>query len=313
MTQAILTTRGSDESRQVELNPEGTTIGRSPACDIVIDSRDVSRQHACAFCDRSGRWVFEDLGSSNGLFVNGVRVEACTVGAGDEVTIGPASLSLSGPPELRTEPAVASQTPHIIVQDFGTEVFYDRPKLDECPKAPCPERLEHIRKHLSELTSLPMVYAEACRVLAWRPKTAAAVFRMSEQGRPASKMPEVLAYHFGGSPADTGVPARPEGDWPAAAFRVSHRLLDAVRLKGQPLMTKSIFSCDTQVTMSLIDEHSPRALICVQLGAYQGCVDLLYVDVLIDDRTRPGPEEMFALAQAAGRHIVQVGANLASG
>lgn len=313
MTQAILTTRGSDESRQVELNPEGTTIGRSPACDIVVDSPDVSRQHACAFCDRSGRWVFEDLGSSNGLFVNGVRVEACTVGAGDEVTIGPVSLSLSGPPGSKTEPVVTSRAPHIIVQDFGTEVFYDRPKLDECPKTPCPGRLDRIRKRLSELTNLSVVYTEACRGLGWRPRTAAAVFRMSEQGGRASKMPEVLAYHFGGSPADTGVPARAETDWPTAAFRVSHRLLDAVRLRGRPLMTKSIFSCDTQVTMSLIDEHSPRALICVPLGAHEGRIDLLYIDVLIDDRVPPGPEEMFALVQAVGRHIVQLGANLASG
>ena len=313
MTQAILTTQGSDESRQVELNPEGTTIGRGPACDIVIDSRDVSRRHACVFRNRSGQWVFEDLGSSNGLFVNGVRVEACTVGPDDEVMIGPVSLSLSGPPELRTGPAVVSKAPHIIVQDFGTEVFYDRPKLDECPKAPCPDRFEQIHRRLSELTSLPTVYAEACRGLAWRPRTAAAVFRMSEQGRPASKMPEVLAYHFGGSPADTGVPARAETDWPAAAFRVSHRLLDAVRLNGQPLMTKSIFSCDTQVTMSLIDEHSPRALICVSLSAHDGRIDLLYIDVLIDERAPPGPEETFALVQAAGRHIVQVGANLTPG
>jgi hypothetical protein len=279
----------------------------------VIDSRDVSRRHACAFRDQLGRWVFEDLDSSNGLFVNGVRVEACTVGPDDEVMIGPASLSLSGSPARKTEPAVPSHSPHIIVQDFGTEVFYDRPKLDECPRAPCPDRLDRIRRQLSELTSLPAVYAEACRGLGWRPRTAAAVFRMSEQGGRPSKMPDVLAYHFGGNPADTGVPARAETDWPTAAFRVSHRLLDAVRLQGQPLMTKSIFSCDTQVTMSLIDEHSPRALICVPLGEHNECINLLYIDVLIDDRAPPGPEETFALVQAVGRHIVHVAENLTPG
>ena len=68
-------------------------------------------------------------------------------------------------------------------------------------------------------------------------------------------------------------------------------------------MTKSIFSCDTQVTVSLIDEFSPRALMCVSLGAVGQSVDLLYVDVPIDERRKPSAEEKFAFVQAVARLI----------
>jgi len=69
-------------------------------------------------------------------------------------------------------------------------------------------------------------------------------------------------------------------------------------------MTKSIFSCDTRITLSLIDEHSPRALICVPLGATDQAIDLLYVDVPIDERSGPSAEETFAFVQAVARMSV---------
>jgi hypothetical protein len=48
-------------------------IGRDVANDIVIDNPEVSRRHASIY-QEAGRYVIEDLGSTNGTFVNGVRV-----------------------------------------------------------------------------------------------------------------------------------------------------------------------------------------------------------------------------------------------
>jgi hypothetical protein len=119
-------------------------------------------------------------------------------------------------------------------------------------------------------------------------------------------VPEVLAYHFGSTGEDTLAHLSDRMDPFHRGFRVSHRLLEAVRTSGRPLMTKSIFSCDTQVTISLIDEHSPRALICVRIGLGQDSVDLLYVDVPIEDRGAQGPEEIFAFVQAVAREAASV-------
>ncbi|MBT1182402.1 FHA domain-containing protein [Bifidobacterium sp. CP2] len=51
----------------------GATIGRAPDCDIVIDDPHISHHHARATLTHEG-WVLEDLGSANGMFVNGVHV-----------------------------------------------------------------------------------------------------------------------------------------------------------------------------------------------------------------------------------------------
>lgn len=59
------------ESHQVGRNR--TLIGRAPEMDIVIGADDVSRHHAVLWRERGTTFV-RDLGSSNGTFVDGVRV-----------------------------------------------------------------------------------------------------------------------------------------------------------------------------------------------------------------------------------------------
>src|ERR1700745_230719 len=62
-------------------------IGRHPECDILIDSRKVSRRHCC-IAQVSDFLVVRDLGSTNGIRINGVRVLEGRLKAGDELTIG---------------------------------------------------------------------------------------------------------------------------------------------------------------------------------------------------------------------------------
>ena len=62
-------------------------LGRHPECDIQIDSRKISRRHCC-IAQVSDYLVVRDLGSTNGVRVNGVRVTEGRLNAGDELTIG---------------------------------------------------------------------------------------------------------------------------------------------------------------------------------------------------------------------------------
>jgi predicted component of type VI protein secretion system len=62
-------------------------VGRHPECDIQIDSRKVSRRHCC-IAQVSDYLVVRDLGSTNGIRINGTRVLEGRLNAQDELMIG---------------------------------------------------------------------------------------------------------------------------------------------------------------------------------------------------------------------------------
>jgi len=74
--------------RTVALPAAGVTIGRATDCDVVLDDPGVSRRHA-ALRPAAGGWVIEDLGSTNGVLVNGRRVgEPRALAPGDRIELG---------------------------------------------------------------------------------------------------------------------------------------------------------------------------------------------------------------------------------
>jgi pSer/pThr/pTyr-binding forkhead associated (FHA) protein len=62
-------------------------IGRHQECDIQISSRKISRRHCC-IAQVNDHLVVRDLCSTNGVRINGVRVNEGCLNAGDELTIG---------------------------------------------------------------------------------------------------------------------------------------------------------------------------------------------------------------------------------
>lgn len=74
--------------RRVRIGPEGVTIGRVPASDLVIPTPEVSRRH-CRI-EVEGDWaVLVDLGSTNGTFLGGRRVDRrMRLRNGSQITVG---------------------------------------------------------------------------------------------------------------------------------------------------------------------------------------------------------------------------------
>ena len=69
-----------------------TVVGRHPDCDIQLRSDTVSRHHAKS-SGTEGQFYVEDLGSGNGTFVNGQKIESRTaIGNQDRVKFGPLLL-----------------------------------------------------------------------------------------------------------------------------------------------------------------------------------------------------------------------------
>lgn len=81
---------------------EGTTvIGRREDCDLRIAVNDVSRKH-CQLTLEDDQLSVADLGSSNGTFVNGQKVQKQVLSAGDTLQVGPVSfvVQIDGEPDL---------------------------------------------------------------------------------------------------------------------------------------------------------------------------------------------------------------------
>jgi ABC transport system ATP-binding/permease protein len=64
------------------------TMGRAPRADFVVDAALVSRVHCRLTLNRTNELELEDLGSTNGTFVNGKKVSTTTLNDGDKLTVG---------------------------------------------------------------------------------------------------------------------------------------------------------------------------------------------------------------------------------
>jgi hypothetical protein len=97
---------------EVELPGPEAVIGRDPSCDLVLNDSRCSRRHA-VLEDGPDGLVIQDAGSSNGLTVNGRRLERSRLRPGDTVRIGDTTLTiLSQAPGTLMGPALAeSPTP----------------------------------------------------------------------------------------------------------------------------------------------------------------------------------------------------------
>jgi diguanylate cyclase (GGDEF)-like protein len=87
----ILVMAGAGIGSVHRLRSGETFIGRSQSAGLRITEDGVSRRHARIFFDR-GRVTIEDLGSANGTFVNGIRVDRIPLSDGDRIRIGVGTL-----------------------------------------------------------------------------------------------------------------------------------------------------------------------------------------------------------------------------
>lgn len=78
---------GSERGKTFNLNKVSMVIGRREDCDIVLSDDSISRSHARLDLHR-GVYTIYDLGSTNGISVNGNRITARVLKPGDVVTLG---------------------------------------------------------------------------------------------------------------------------------------------------------------------------------------------------------------------------------
>jgi len=107
-------------------------VGRSSECDIVLAAAHLSRQHARLFIDQGALYV-KDLGSSNGTFLNGVRVDEARVRRGDELAFDSLSFGVLGPSETIDRTIIRSAVNPTVARSLSSG------QNQEAPQAGVPE------------------------------------------------------------------------------------------------------------------------------------------------------------------------------
>ncbi len=93
-----------DEGSDISLDRSMVVVGRHPLCDVRLDSLRISRHHCCMTQDKD-ELVVRDLGSTNGIRINGERVERGRLRPGDELSIAHIRYRLEN--GLSQEPTLA--------------------------------------------------------------------------------------------------------------------------------------------------------------------------------------------------------------
>ncbi|MGH2956482.1 MAG: FHA domain-containing protein [Solirubrobacterales bacterium] len=156
MSDAFLVIReGAGAGSEHPLGAE-LTVGREPGgAGLVIEDRGVSRRHARFLAD-GGAVTVEDLGSSNGTFVNGEPISApVELSAGDEVQVGGTVLEVTG---ADAATALIAPGPEATEEHPGPAPRGPAPAQPPPAQRPAPRRLAPHPQQESNLPALAAIF-----------------------------------------------------------------------------------------------------------------------------------------------------------
>ena len=108
----------------ISLEKAITLIGRHPDCDgILPDNQKISRRHCC-IAQVENRLILRDLGSMNGVVVNGAQVSEIDLNDGDEITIGDEDFVL----EIKAKGAASKNPAKPVKKVLGDAPTPEKPK-----------------------------------------------------------------------------------------------------------------------------------------------------------------------------------------
>ena len=153
---------GPDGRSEVLLDPNGLSLGRDPNCSIVLDHQNISRHHARIYQDPFGRWIIEDLESSNGVFVENERIQAYAMLPNQEVLIHPFTLSVVEEiGQESSEKPGGHRTASLIDKGLEEEVVAYKPGKDVILSATLIHNLNELTTTLLELPNSMELYRKA--------------------------------------------------------------------------------------------------------------------------------------------------------
>ncbi len=133
---SLFVIRGNDQGTRFELDGPAVGLGRDSTNQVQLHDTEISRQHAEIRRINPSTFALADLGSSNGTFVNGRRVQQYRLSSGDQIQLGSTLMLFTSPTEQPAEdlaekvkiasPRATDDQSHIVhsvTQQEGSRLF----------------------------------------------------------------------------------------------------------------------------------------------------------------------------------------------
>ncbi|MBX7102626.1 MAG: GAF domain-containing protein [Gemmataceae bacterium] len=248
---------------------DSCVVGRESSCPVRLSDPEVSRRHFELTRLPDGAFRAVDLGSVNGLLVNGRRVSSVDLQPGDRLVAGATLLEYQGPPGVRvlTRPG----------EDLGTAIVR---RVDAGRAAGSLGVLYDAIRATGSILDLDQLLAEMLRLLSRAvPADRALVLLREGEGWQAR--------------ATTG---------PAEETSISRGIIEHVARSREGIVIADTGADERFAGAESVLRAGIRAVLCVPLLGRHGDIGVLYCDAVVPDPAR-FTQEHLALAVAVGHQI----------
>jgi signal transduction histidine kinase len=274
--------QGRDQGKRFELEGPRATIGRIAGNTIQLRDTEVSREHAELQRAEDQQYRIADLGSSNGTFVNGKRVERSDLVSGDQVQLGRTLLLYTGlPSPTPDEPTRQIDIVERQADDDGSEIVHSLSHLEGSRIFDAPFDANESPWLARARSNLQIMY-----------RTALAVSHTLEIDELLARIMEMI---FEWVDADRGcimlkdpetsklVPKvqRRRKDTEQGRMAISQTILDYVTRNNEGVLTSNARADERWDPAQSIVQLGIREAICVPLQGRYGMVGVIYIDTSI--------------------------------
>ncbi len=251
-------------TRRVRLR-DGLTIGRASDNELVLRDFSVSRHHARVRAEGDG-YAIVDLGSTNGVKLNGTFVQEAALSPGDRLEIGSFTLLVQSTEESAS--GLSSATYLRSLAEFDQDYGLERPRA-VTPGREGAER-ERVFEILAQVAKTLLQVGELRPVLE---KVMDVVFEhlMVDRGY-------ILLYDDGGEAHLELYRARETGGGEPAEVPISRTILDLVRSQKVAVLTHDAQADQRFEAGQSVRIHGIRSAMCAPLWHRERIIGVIYVD-----------------------------------
>jgi len=281
---SLFVIRGHDQGMRFELAESSVRLGRDSSSAIQLHDTEVSRQHA-EFRRNEDGYTVADLGSSNGTYVNGQRIERHTLQSGDQVQVGGTLMLYTGSSDEADDdlihavdldqPDDASEILHSVTQEEGSRFLEGRADL------PQNSWLARARSNLQVMYRTALAVSHTLDIDQLLQRIMELIFEWVEADRGV-----IMLVDAEGKKLVPKVRRTRQGVRAEEKITISKTILDYVTQRNEGVLTSDARRDDRFSPAASILQMGVREAICVPMQGRYDMVGVIYID------TSTSPKEM---------------------